>query len=371
MDTIRVLQVVAELGMGGIQSFIMNVYRNIDREKIQFDFLLNTDKKGVFEDEIEKLGGRVFRVSSRNESFLKNKRELEEFFYKHREYRCVHCHFSNLSYLMPLKIAARAGIPTRIIHSHSTHLPSNPLHKVLHEYNRRKLDSIATDFYACSDLAGKWLFGGTKGYEKQVIVNNGIQTEKYVYDEEVRKNIRVQLGVENKIVIANVGRLSEPKNHIFLLNVFAELKKNDLNTVLVLVGDGPEKERIENRIEELGIGNSVMMLGLRQDVPQLLQSFDCFLMPSKWEGFPVALIEAEAAGLPAYVSDKVTMQAKVNENVKYLSLDDGFEKWANQILDESQSWNRIKDVSTVVKAGYDIDSTVRFLEDKYISSYTV
>ena len=135
MGPVRVLQVVAELGMGGIQSFLMNVYRNIDREQIQFDFLLNMDKKGVFEDEIENMGGHIYRVTSRNISFTRNKKELEQFFQEHTEYKCIHCHFSNLSYLMPLKIVAKYDVPTRIIHSHSTHLPSNPIHKVIHEYN--------------------------------------------------------------------------------------------------------------------------------------------------------------------------------------------------------------------------------------------
>ena len=369
METIRVLQVVAELGMGGIQSFIMNVYRNIDREKIQFDFLLSMNKRGVFEEEIEQLGGRIYRVTPRNVSYKKNKEELDKFFAEHQEYKCVHFHFSNLSYLMPLKKAAQHGVPTRIIHSHSTHLPSNPLHKVLHEYNRRKLDSIATDFYTCSDLAGQWLFGGTEGYAKQVIVNNGIQTSKYIYDESVRDTYRKQLEISDCVVVGSVGRLSEPKNHPFLLEVFAECKKLIPEAVLILVGDGPEKTIVEKKVKELGIENSVKLLGMRKDVPQLLQAFDCFLIPSKWEGFPVALLEAEASGLPAYVSNTVTTQAQINSNVKYLSLSEGPLAWAKQIKADSSSWNRIKDAKDIVDAGYDIDSTVEFLEEKYIRSY--
>ncbi len=369
METIRVLQVVAELGMGGIQSFIMNVYRNIDREKVQFDFLLNMDKKGTFEEEIEQLGGKVYRVISRNVSFSKNKKELEDFFLNHKEYKCIHCHFSNLSYLMPLKVAAKYGVPTRIIHSHSTHLPSNPIHKVLHEYNRRKLDTIATDYYACSDLAGKWLFGGTKGYGKQVIVNNGIQTGKYVFNKAIRRTYRSQLGIEGKTVIGHVGRLSEPKNHSFILEVFAELYKQNQKFVLLLVGDGPERDSVEQKIKTLGIEHSVVLLGMRQDVPQLLQAFDCFLMPSKWEGFPVSLLEAEAAGLPAYVSDTVTTQAKINENIRYLSLSESATAWAEIINTDSTSWKRIEDTESILAAGYDIDSTVKFLGDKYIRSY--
>lgn len=368
MDPVRVLQVVAELGMGGIQSFLMNVYRNIDREQIQFDFLLNMDNKGVFEDEIEKMGGHIYRVTSRNISFAKNKKDLEHFFQEHTEYKCIHCHFSNLSYLMPLKIAAKYNVPTRIIHSHSTHLPSNPIHKIIHEYNRNRLDAVATDFYACSDLAGKWLFEGTNGFSREVIINNGIQTGKYVFNEQVRTKYRKELGIQDNIVIGNVGRLCEPKNHPFLLDVFSELRKMHSNAVLVLVGDGPDKDAVEQKVRELGIETSVKMLGMRKDVPEILQAFDCFLMPSKWEGFPVALLEAEAAGLPAYVSDTVTTQAQINHNVNYLSLDLGANKWAKIMHEQMSKWTRIGNAEGIVEAGFDIDSTVKYLTAKYIGA---
>lgn len=368
MEPVRILQVVAELDMGGIQNFLMNVYRNIDRDNIQFDFLLNMDKKGVFEEEIEELGGRVYRVTSRNVSLIKNRIELEHFFQEHKEYKCIHCHFSNLSYLMPLKMAFKYKIPTRILHSHSTHLPSNPIHKIIHEYNRRIIDKIATDFYACSDLAGKWLFEGTEGYSKQVIIKNGIQTNKYVFNTQVRKVYREKLGLDNNIVIGNVGRLSEPKNHPFLLDVFSELKQLNQNVVLVIVGDGPDRDLVKQRIEELGVGDSVIMLGMRQDVSSILQAFDCFLMPSKWEGFPVALLEAEAAGLPAYVSDTVTTQAQINNNISYLSLELGARKWAEIIHEQLSNWNRLENADKIVEAGFDINSTVKYLTSKYLGA---
>lgn len=369
MVQIRVLHVVAELGMGGIQNFLMNVYRNIDRDQIQFDFLLSMENKGVFEDEIKNMGGRIYRVTHRRVSFTKNKIDLEHFFQEHTEYKCIHCHFSNLSYLMPLKVATKYNVRTRIIHSHSTHLPPNPIHKIIHEYNRRRLDDVATDFYACSDLAGKWLFKGTKGFRRMEIINNGIQTSKYIFNDQIRRKYRAELGIENNLVIGNVGRICEPKNHPFLLEVFAEVKKINEKAVLVLVGDGPDRNDVEQRVNELGLKDSVKMLGMRQDVPEILQAFDCFLMPSKWEGFPVALLEAEAAGLPAYVSDTVTTQAKINDNVKYLLISNGAAAWAKMIHHDSISWERIKDTKDIIAAGYDIERTVHFLEEKYFRSY--
>lgn len=368
MEPVRVLHVVEELGMGGIQSFIMNVYRNINRDRIQFDFLLSTDKVGAFEDEIQSLGGKIYRVTARRKSIWRNKTDLKAFFNEHNEYSCIHCHYSNLSNIMPLVIATRKGIPVRIIHSHSTHLSANPLHKLLHQINKKRIDKYATLFFACSDLAGKWLFEGTNGYKSQILINNGIQIDKYLYNEDIRKEYRKKLGLtDDELVIGNTGRLSQPKNHLFIIEVFNEIIKLNENSRLVLVGDGPEKESINDRIKTLGIENYVTMMGARRDVPQLLQVFDCFLMPSKWEGFPVALIEAETAGVPAFVSDTVTRQAQLNKNVEYLDLNIGAKAWAECIVKGLEKAERIHGASAIIDAGFDIKRTAEQLTKVYLN----
>lgn len=364
----RILQVVSELNMGGIQAFLMNVYRNIDKEKFQFDFLIDDLPKGFFEDEILSLGGNIYRVTPRKKSIYKNKKELDSFFKTHKEYECVHFHCSNLSYIEPLIAAQNNGVPVRIMHSHSTNLPNNIVHKILHILHKRKLKLIVTDFLACSDLAGKWLYDGIVQPKKIVLIQNGIKTDDYIYNKELRDSYRKKLNIENNVVFGNVGRFCEAKNHTFLLETFNIIKDKLPNAMLLLIGDGELHEQVCKKIDELKLQSKVLMLGARNDVSNLLQALDCVIMPSKWEGFPVALLEEQAAGLPCFVSDSVTAQAKINSNVFYLSLADGYEKWADYICDRYNKQNRITNADTIKKKGYDISNTVKRLEVIYSRS---
>lgn len=364
---VRVLQIVYELGVGGIQSFLMNVYRNIDRSKVQFDFLLSTEKIGVYEKEIEEMGGKVYRVSDRKKNFLKNRKELDVFFKNHKEYDCVHYHCSSLTYITPLEMAAKHGVETRIIHSHNSMLASqNPINKIIHAINKKRIDKFATDYYACSDLAGKWLYEGCLGLEKMVVVKNGIITKKYMFNENDRDNYRKKLNIESKIVLGNIGRIAPAKNHQFLLKTFQILNKKIPNTMLLIVGDGPERKNMEKLAENLEIADSVKFLGQRDDVPQLLQAMDCFVMPSKWEGFPVVMVEVQTSGLTCYVSDVVTKQAMLNTNVTYLSLDKGENYWADVLAENCYTWKRYNSIENIINAGFDICETTSFLQKKYL-----
>lgn len=370
MKQCRVLQVVSELNMGGIQAFLMNVYRNIDKNKIQFDFLIDDLPKGLFEDEILSLGGKIYRVTPRKKSISQNRRDLNKFFKRHRDYICVHFHCSNLSYIEPLVAAHRNKVPVRIMHSHSTNLPNGVMHKVLHIIHKRKLKSIVTDFLACSDLAGKWLYDGVVEEEKVVIIQNGIKVNDFLYNNEVRNEYREKLGVEKNVVFGNIGRFCEAKNHMFLLEVFNLIKNKIPNAVLILVGDGELHEQVCKKINELRLQDKVFVLGARNDVPSILQALDYIIMPSKWEGFPVALLEEQASGLPCYVSDAITTQAKINSNVFYLPLQDGYGKWSDYICATYSSQNRITNVTAIKEQGYDISYTVKILEEIYCRSFT-
>lgn len=364
MTQIKVLHVVHEMAVGGIQSFLMNLMRNIDRSYIQFDFLLSVKSIGTYEKEIIELGGHIYRVTGRRESVIRNRKEVEQFFKEHNDYQCVHCHWSNLSYIEPIICAKKYGIPVRIIHSHSTNAPKNPIHRVLHEINRKRIANYATDFFSCSDLAGKWLFGGTN--KDFVIVNNGIEVDKYTFAPSVRAEYRKKLGIEDSIVFGSVGRYCEAKNHEFLISLFSEIQKNNCRSVLLLVGVSPQQTEINEMICRNGIQDSVRILGTRSDISELLQCMDCFLMPSKWEGFPVSLLEAQAAGLPCYVSDTVTKQAQINNNVIYLKLSSGYTEWATQIINDFEKWQRIDDNRKIKIAGYDISDTINFLVQRYV-----
>lgn len=371
MKQIRILQIVNELNMGGIQAFLMNLYRNIDRSKIQFDFLINDLPVGDFENEILALGGKIYRVTPRKKSVTRNKRDLLRFFSEHKEYKCVHFHCSNLSYIEPLVAAKKCGVPVRIMHSHSTNLPNRLVHKLLHRINKAKLKNIVTHYYACSDLAGKWLYGGTIGESNTIIIQNGIKTAEYKFDRQKREEYRKKLGVESKRVFGNVGRLCEAKNHDFLIDVFYALKKKLPDSKLVLVGDGELRSAVQDKISAMGLTDDVLMLGARRDVPAILQALDVVIMPSKWEGFPVSLIEEQAAGLPCYVSDSITRQAKINTNVSYLPLSAGAEQWAAAIFENAELQTRIENTDAVIKAGFDISNTIKILEEVYFGSFQI
>lgn len=368
MEQRRILHVLNELNMGGIQAFLMNVYRNIDKDQFQFDFLIDDKPKGFFEDEILSLGGKIYRVTPRKKSIYKNKKDLNEFFKKHKEYECIHFHCSNLSYIEPLIAAKKNNVPVRIMHSHSTNLPNNIVHKVLHKMHKQKLKLIVTDFLACSDLAGKWLYEGVIKPEEIILIKNGIKTDDYIYNQELHNIYRKKLNIESNVVFGNVGRFCEAKNHMFLLETFNRIKDRIPEAVLLLVGDGELNEQVSKKINELKLQDKVQMLGARSDVPDILQALDCIVMPSKWEGFPVALLEEQAAGLPCFVSDTVTTQAKINSNVYYLPLKDGADKWADFICNHYNQQNRITNADVIKNKGFDISNTVERLEEIYSKS---
>ena len=365
MKKIKVLQVLNELNIGGIQVFVMNVYRNINRNAVQFDFLLSSPKIGAFEEEIEEMGGHIYRVTSRRESVVKNICDLKEFFRQHSDYDCVHCHFSNLSYITPLVYAKKVGIPIRIIHSHSTNLPNNIIHKCLHSINKKRINHLATHFFACSDLAGTWLFGGSAAYHKMVLINNGIKTKDYQYNKIIAQEMKEKLGVTGKTVYGTVGTFCEAKNHPFIIELFASLYKKNKNAVLLIAGVKPDNEIMNKMIRDYDLQDSVKLLGLRSDIPNVLQCYDCYLMPSKWEGFPVSLLEAQASGLLCFVSSSVTKQAKINYNVYYLDLSEGVEKWTDVIESHMSNNIRIENVNLIIEAGFDISKTAEKLLSVY------
>ena len=270
----RILQIIDSMNIGGAQVLLMNVYRRINRDKIQFDFLLNTDKECFYNDEIKKLGGKIYTVSPRNQGIKKNKNALTNFFKEHhKEYSVVHQHVSSLSYIEPLKIASEFKIPCRIIHGHSTQQGGSKLHILLHYYNQRKIGYYATDFFACSFSVAMWL--SKKKYDQFIIIKNGIEIEKYKFSPEIRKKVRTELKIsKDTFVIGHVGRFTEAKNHQFLLNIFYELVKKCENVILLLVGNGELYQNIYKRAQELKIDKKIMFMGEQSDTSVLYQAFD-------------------------------------------------------------------------------------------------
>lgn len=360
----RVLQIVNHMGVGGIQAFIMNVYRNIDKNKVQFDFLLNQNIKESYVNEIEALGGHIFYVPARREGIHKNRAALDAFFSMHPEYRIVHMHESTLSYIEPLIYAKKHGVQVRIIHSHSTKANGSALNAILHTINKQRISQIATHFFSCGNLAGKWFYGGTRLAKKHEVINNGIKISDYRFDEDMREKKRKELCVPPETyVVGHVGRFNTVKNHSFLIDVFCEILRRRDDSVLCLAGDGPLRSEIENKCNELGIIDRIRFLGNRKDINELLQAFDILMMPSLYEGFPVAVLEAEACGLPIVLSDTITREVCIKENIRLCSLSDSAAEWAKVAMSNS---DYVLDNSVLYEKRYDIQNTVNRLMEIYL-----
>lgn len=360
---IRVLQIVDSMGYGGIQAFIMNVYRNIDTDSIQFDFLLHKKSNNSYEAEILTRGGRIYYVPPRNQGILKNVVALNDFFKKHREYSIVHMHESSLSYLTPLIVAKKYGVNKRIIHSHSSHILGRKINLALHKIGKKRIAFIATDYLACGRLAADWFFQNTKVDNKVRIINNGIDIGQFTYNEVVRNKVREELGVSDELLIGHVGRFNDVKNHSFLIDVFAEVLKLNRGCKLILVGDGTLRKQIEDKCRIEALDKKVIFTGTRTDVNELYQAMDCFVLPSLYEGFPVSLVECQAAGLPAVISDNITDEVVVKKNIIKKSLSSSPKEWAFSIL---ANLNREPINDDLRSAGLDITDTVAKLTSVYL-----
>lgn len=348
---LRVLQVFSKLGRGGAETMIMNYYRNIDRSQIQFDFLVQYPDKETYEDEIESLGGKIYRIDPiRKVGPYKYKKELYNFFQKH-PYQIIHSHRDEMSGLV-LKEAYRANIPIRIAHSHTSVAQYNFLESQLKNIYKKMIHKYATHRLACSTTAGEWMYLG----DKYKILKNAIQTEIFKFSPLKRKKMRKEFNIlDNHFIIGHVGNFTYPKNHEFLVDIFYEIQKTENNTILFLVGDGPLRGKIENKVKKLGMSNKVIFAGERSDVSDLMQLMDVFVFPSRFEGLGIVLIEAQAAGLPCLASEKVIPnEVKVTELLKFVDLKDPPDIWAKEILEHGKLCRQKNSAKEVQNAQYDI-----------------
>ena len=268
---------------GGVESVVMNYYRNIDRDKIQFHFLCDEDSTDIPYDEIEKLGGKVIVIPPYQKLF-KYQKELYKIF-KENNYKIVHSHINALS-VFPLRIAKKAGVPIRIAHSHSTSNKKEWKKNILKMILRPFSKLYANNYFACTEYAGKWLFGKKVVERKELnVINNAIDLKKFEFNENTREDLRKELGIkEDVLVIGHVGRFMKQKNHEFLIDVFEKAIKQDDNIYLILVGQGPLEDKIKEMAKEKGIENKILFLGQRNDVNKLYQAMDIFVLPSLYEG---------------------------------------------------------------------------------------
>lgn len=362
---IRVLHILQRMEAGGIQAFLMNLYRNIDRSKVQFDFLVEYQEKQFYDDEIEKMGGRIYRSSIHNDyNIVKFNRFLDEFFRMHNEYKVVHVHAYTIGYFC-LRAASRAGVPVRIAHAHTKgiiHDKKYPLKKIM----KMLYSAYATDLFACSEEAGRYFFGN-KAYS---IIKNGIDPKKFIANAETRKCMRQSLEVENQLVIGNIGRLHESKNQTFLLHLFAVLHESHPHAALLIVGAGPLEKKLKEESRRLNLTNSVQFLGNRKDIPQLMQAMDVLVMPSLFEGLGIVAIEAQAAGVPAVCSTGFPPDIEITSLVTRKELSAPMQSWAEAILRQANNPTRHTDTfKTIVDAGFDIKNTAQIIQKYYINKY--
>lgn len=351
---IRVLQVVNNMHRAGLETMLMNYYRNMDKNEIQFDFLTHRPDRSDYDDEIESLGGKVYyapRLYPQNyPAYFK---WMKQFFEEHPEYQIVHSHIDSMSYL-PLLAAKKSGVPVRIAHSHNTSMDRDfkwPLKMLF----RKLLPSVATDFCTCGKEAGEFLFPG----KQCTFIPNAIDTRKFLFNEELRIKKRKELDLEEKFVVGHVGRLSYQKNHKFLIEIFAEFIRKEPNAILLLVGVGEKEEELKKQVRGLGLDKTVIFLGNRSDINELYQAMDIFVMPSLFEGIPMVGVEAQFSGLPCLFSNKVPFEVAFTKKSSFLELNR--DMWVNQLI----NYKRINRSEKINSGIYDINYSSHILFDYY------
>lgn len=370
MEPIHVLVLDTVMDRGGAEAMIMNYMRNINRDVIKFDFLTNRYYRSAYEDEIEALGGKIYHMCPMYPKwFGQYKREIRQFLKEHPEYKIIHSNLEERSYFA-LKEAKKLGVPVRISHSHNRPLGLD-MKLMVRYYFRFMLKFYNTHMFSCGIEAGDWLYG-RKNRDRVVVMNNAIDTAQYTYNAEKSARIKNELGIENKLAIGHVGRFFAQKNHVFLIDIFNEIYKKNPNAVLLLVGGGErndeQKNLIKQKVSNLGLDSAVQFLGVRDDVHDIMQAFDLFLLPSLFEGLPVTMIEAQASGLPCVISDKVPIQCDITGNVKVVKLEDSPKVWADEVLGFVNGFERENTFEKILKAGFDIKENAKWLQEFYVDS---
>lgn len=367
---LRILNVTTVFKAAGIESFIMNMYRNIDRNKIQFDFMVMRDEREFYDDEIENLGGHKYTVFvEENNALLKVIKESKqlEAFLKTNHYDIVHIHYTTPLRALYLRTAKNAGVKVRIYHSHSAEISGKSgVKKFIYSLLRKCITKWATDYFACSQVAADWMFEKKLlQQKKEHVIYNGIDVSRFCYDPENRAKMRDELGCGDSYVIVHTGRFLEQKNHRFIIKVFEEVNNECPNTMLLLLGTGELFDEVQELAEKTELVDRIQFLGVRSDVNCVLNAADCFIMPSLYEGLPVAAVEAECMGLPCIFSENITREISLTENVKFLSLEDDVQKWAKAILD-FRNESRFDCSQHVIEHGYDVKQVAADLQAFYL-----
>lgn len=369
----RVLQIMGGLKRGGLETFAMNIYRSIDRSEIQFDFLLTQVVGGDYEEEAKSMGANIYHLPARNKGYKAYRKALDDFFREHHDYIAIHEHISSLTSIEPAYYAKKYGIPVRIFHSHSSSIQKSLrlhwVHTILHYLNKPKVHSYATHYLGCSDKALDWMYKYTGVRSGALMVNNGIDCEQYAFKKNVRAEVRKEFCIDaDDFVIGHVGRFIPLKNQGFLVDIVDELHKTMPSAKLLLVGEGDTMDEIKAKVSDKGLEKSVIFTGVRSDVARLMQAMDIFVMPSWFEGLPVSLVEAQAAGLPVVASESISHDSDITENILFKSINESVEEWVESIVKWKEKCGRPNNIEKIKKTGFDSKTTVKQLVKIYIGN---
>ena len=364
---LRVLHSVSNMARAGIETMLINYYREMDRNQIQFDFLANKPVPGEYDEEIRNMGGRVFVSPGLNPlHFPRYRRFVADLLSENPDIRIVHAHNEAMGYYA-LQSAKDAGIRVRIAHAHNT--------QIIHDYKyplklvcKQLLPGAATDYWSCGRDAGIYYYGKKRWNTSGFILHNAIDVERFGFRPEVREHQRRQTGLEQCFVIGHVGRFNVQKNHSRLLDIFAAVAKDVPEARLVLIGTGELEQAMKEKAQHLGILDRTIMPGQTADVSDWYQAMDCFVLPSLFEGLPVVGIEAQAAGLPCVFSDRVTDEVLLSPEARRVSLQADNAEWAAEIMTAMRrpDADRIQGMDIVRRAGYDIHTEARKLQERYL-----
>lgn len=373
-EPVHVLVLDTVMDRGGAETMTMNYMRHMDRSKVQYDFLVNRDYKAAYEDEIARLGGKVYRMCPLYpQDFVKYKRQFRGFLMAHPQYRIIHSNLEERSYFA-LRIAKEMGVPVRIAHAHNRPVGFD-LKSIVREYFRFRLPPYATHYFACGQEAGDWLFG-EKNRARVIQERNAVDTAQYRYDAATAKAVRAEYHVpDGCFVLGHVGRFFPQKNHMQLVDIFNAVHDARPNSRLWMVGGGELDDALKNQVKakvhELGLDDAVTFTGVRTDVNRLMRGMDAFVLPSLFEGFPMTMIEAQSAGLPCTISDRVPPQCDVTGRVQVVPLESSPEEWAKRILaqyDGDKGFDRAQGAALVTDAGYDIVKNAAWLQNFYLDA---
>ena len=355
----RLLCIVGSMNAGGAETFLMKLFRNIDRTKYQMDFCVAEKKAGVYDDEIRALGGKILYTIPKSKGFIRSFLAIKNIV-SQGEYKYVMRVSQHSLSGLELIAAKMGGATTTIFRSSNTQTGGGRVNRLLHRLCKPITMFVPNIKIAPSTEAAEFMFGRSAvNKQKVLILPNALDTQIYSFNKAVRELYRKEMNIENSLVVGHIGRFTQQKNHMFLIDVFAEVRKIEESAVLLLIGQGELEKNIQSKVEQYGLSSSVKFLNVRKDIPELLSAMDVFLFPSFYEGMPNTVIEAQTSGLSCVISDSITKEARVTDLVTYMSLKCGEHAWAKVVVDNMNSHTKREQYADIMKQnGYDIKQCV-------------